>query len=215
MRMLLMTCGAMAVLAACEQMPGLQRGAGEDRASASIALALEVPDALDWGEVASIRMSVANEGDGAARNLRIELFLPTWLEFSSVDPVGTEVALLSTGEETRLSYIIGDPPLGPGDERTILQRVRVPPRGMAAGQAGVEPSIVPQNRTLRARLVDAQGRTLGGELRTTMPFRGVGPAAPAPPTQPPAGAARPDTLPPTQQTRPQVPPPPDTTSAHR
>jgi hypothetical protein len=213
MRALLVTCGAAVLLTACEQIPGLQRGGAVDHDGAQLALALEVPDALDWGEMASIRMTVANEGGAASRDVRIELFLPPWLEFSAVDPVGTEVALLASGEETRLAYGIGDPPLAPGETRAIVQRVRVPPRSTAFGPARdtvIEPSLVPQNRTLRARLVTADGRALGSELRTTLPFRGVGPATPTAPATPPAGAATPprDTLvPPPQQTQPQVPPP--------
>lgn len=207
MRSGLMACLAAAVvLPACDEMRGLQRGtAAGERDDSQVAVAVEVPDLLDWGEAAAIRMTVTNEGSTPSRELRMELFLPPWLEFTGVDPVGTEVALLSGGDETRLSYTIADPPLGPGEAHTFVQRVRVQPRATltaTGNDVGVASPLVPRDRTLRVRLVAPDGHVLGTELRVTLPFRGAGSAPPPPPRaipDPPsedtARALRADTLP--------------------
>jgi hypothetical protein len=206
MRALLVVCGVAVALAACDQLPRFDRApATVEREDAGLTLALDVPDVFDWGEVSTIRMTVANEGGAPSRPVRVELFLPVWLEFSSVEPVGTEVAMMSSADEMRLAYAIADPPLASGESRTIVQRVRVPPRtvGLARPTTDtvVDSPLVPHERVLRARLVAPDGRVLGTEMRTTLPFRGAA-FPPAPPVQIPPPPEPRDTLP----LRPPVPP---------
>jgi hypothetical protein len=182
MRSLLLLGGLALIAAACDGIPQFSRTeAGPDP---RLALSLDVSEELDWGGVSSIRLTLSNDGETVSENAHVELYLPSWLEFSSVEPEGTEVALLSASPETRLAYRLGDPALEPGETRTIVQRVRVPPRDATAGpstdaqQGGAEATPdarppVPANRTLRARLVSPSGEQLGAEVRTAMPFRGA------------------------------------------
>lgn len=191
---LLVGCLA-AVTAACNDMPGIGRA---ERADDRLSLALDVTDMLDWGGVSSIRLTLTNQGNAPSRDIHAELYVPSWLEFSSVEPEGTEVSLLRSGAETRLTYRLGDPPLQPGETRSVVQRVRVPPRrgvDTAAAEtpasdppdtARAGPEAVPSNRAMRARLVTSTGEALGAEVQTVMPFRG---AADAGALQPGAGTA--------------------------
>lgn len=114
-----------------------------EEADPALSLSLEMSDVLDWGGVSAVRLTLTNQGDVPASDVDVELYFPSWLAFSSVEPSNTEVSLLSTGGETRLTYGLGDPPLQPGETRTIVQNVRVPPQGaadvsgaVAAGTAG-------------------------------------------------------------------------------
>jgi hypothetical protein len=81
-------------------------------------------------------------------------------------------------------YRLGDPALQPGESRTIVQRVRVPPRRgtAAANQASARNAAdsmadgleqIPTDRVLRARLVSPEGEEVGAEVRTVMSFRGA------------------------------------------
>jgi hypothetical protein len=174
--------GALAIMtAACDAIPG----GGAQQAEPRLSLSLDVSSVLDWGAVSDIQLTLSNQGNATSRRVHVELYLPSWLEFSSVDPEGTEVSLLRSGRETRLMYRLGDPALQPGETRTVVQRVRVPPRGgprtsaapqssdtsAAASQAATQ--SVPSDRTLRARLVSPEGEELGAELRTIVPFAGA------------------------------------------
>jgi hypothetical protein len=180
MRSLLLVVGLGIITGACDVL----QGGRTEEAEPSLALALDVTEILDWGGVSSVRLTLSNQGNATSRTMHVQLYLPSWLEFSSVEPEGTEVSLTRTGQETRLMYRLGEPALQPGETRTVVQRVRVPPRGVAqpaipaiADSAGntVEDSRqpIPNNRVLRARLVSPDGVELGAELRTIMPFRGA------------------------------------------
>lgn len=185
--------GCLSVVAtSCDAMPDIRRA---DRTEPRLSLSLEVAEVLDWGGVSNIRLTLTNQGNAPDSDINVELYVPSWLEFSSVEPAGTEVSLLSEGEETRLTYRLGEPALQPGETRNVVQRVRVPPRapgvGAAATDAAAPPadadtavaaeSPVPANRVLRARLVSSTGEALGAEVRTIVPFRGADDSAALPP----------------------------------
>jgi hypothetical protein len=196
MRSLMLVAGLGLVVGACDVI----QGGRADEDEPDLALALDVGEILDWGGVSSIQLTLSNQGTATSRTMHVQLYLPSWLEYSSVEPEGTEVSLARTGQETRLVYRLGEPALQPGETRTVVQRVRVPPRGVAqAADPALTDSTanafpdnrqaVPNNRVLRARLVSPDGVELGAELRTVMPFRGAdnrqavpaggtGPAAP-------------------------------------
>ena len=181
MRALLLVGGLAVATAACDAFPRADRSLVADP---RLALSLDMSDVLDWGAVSSVQLTLTNQGDAAAPRTHVELYLPAWLEFASVDPEGVEVTVLRSGHETRLMYRLGDPALQPGESRTVVQRVRVPPR---RGSAAATPAPartagdsiadgleqVPGDRVLRARLVSPDGEEVGAEVRTVMPFRGA------------------------------------------
>lgn len=180
---------------ACDAFP---RGGGERDAEPNLVLNLNVADILDWGSVSEVQLTLSNQGNATGRSAHVELYVPSWLEFSSVEPEGTEVSVLRSGGETRLVYRLGVPALQPGESRTVVQRVRVPPRtgavpsvparaDSAAGAPG-EAVAVPRDRTLRARLVSPEGDALGSEMSTTMQFAGADSRAAPMPTQGTPGA---------------------------
>lgn len=181
MRALLLVCGLAVLTAACDVFPRTDRSQATDP---RLALSLDMADVLDWGAVSSVQLTLTNQGEDAAPRTHVELYLPVWLEFTSVEPEGMEVTLLRSGEQTRLMYRLGDPALQPGESRTVVQRVRVPPRrGGAAAMPPTAPAAadatidgleqVPVDRVLRARLVAPDGEEVGAEVRTVMPFRGA------------------------------------------
>lgn len=179
MRALLLVCGLAALTAACDAFPRADRS---EEADPRLSLSLDMTDVLDWGGVGSIRLTLANQGDAPSPLTHVELYLPSWLEFSSVEPEATEVSLLRSGQETRLMYRLGDPALQPGESRTVVQRVRVPPQGDTAAATRAPNAAdsvagglgqAPTNRVLRARLVSPEGEVFGAEVRTVMPFRGA------------------------------------------
>jgi hypothetical protein len=196
MRSLLLVVGLGLTVGACDIIQGGRTAVDEP----NLALALDVGEILDWGGVSSIQLTLSNQGNATSRTMHVQLYLPSWLEYSSVEPEGTEVSLTRTGQETRLVYRLGEPALQPGESRTVVQRVRVPPRGVAqaADPASTDSAAdtvsdnrqaVPNNRVLRARLVSPDGVELGAELRTIMPFRGAdnSQAVPAAGSAPAAG----------------------------
>jgi hypothetical protein len=194
MRALLLVGGLAVMAASCDQLPDFRAG---DVDAARLSLSLDVTEVLDWGGVSSVRLALTNDGDGPSRGVHVELYFPSWLEFSSVEPPGTEVSLLSADPETRLTYRLGDPALRPGETRTIVQRIRVPPREAPrmepdpqedADTIAVNGQPVPANRVLRARLVSPGGEQLGAEVRTVMPFRGAASVSPPPARADTAGA---------------------------
>ncbi|MGH7464571.1 MAG: hypothetical protein ACREK1_05305, partial [Longimicrobiales bacterium] len=179
MRAVVLVGGLAVWIAGCDALP---RADGSQDAAPRLSLSLDMSDVLDWGGVSSIQLTLTNNGNATSRRTHVELYLPSWLEFTSVEPANTEVSLLQSGQETRLRYRLGDPALQPGESRTVVQRVRVPPRRGTAVQTGAQtaddttaepPEQVPANRLLRARLVSPEGEELGAEVRTVMPFRGA------------------------------------------
>jgi hypothetical protein len=156
--------------AACDAFPRLDRS---EEADPRLTLSLDMSDVLDWGDVSNIQLTLTNQGDAPSPKAHVELYLPAWLEFSSVEPERTEVSLLRSGAETRLMYRLGDPALQPGESRTVIQRVRVPPQTGTAGTLAGGLRQAPADRVLRARLVSPEGEEFGAEVRTVMPFRGA------------------------------------------
>lgn len=184
--------GALALTtAACDAFP---RAGGERDAEPNLVLNLNVANILDWGSVSEVQLTLSNQGNATGRSAHVELYVPSWLEFTSVEPEGTEVSVLQSGGETRLVYRLGVPALQPGESRTVVQRVRVPPRtgavesvparaDSATGVPAQATVAVPRDRTLRARLVSPEGDALGSEMSTTMQFAGADNRAAAPPAQ--------------------------------
>jgi hypothetical protein len=184
----LATSVALTGLIACERVNRSE----DDDAPAMLTLRVETPEALDWGGSGTLRLTLANEGDVPAEGGFVEVHVPDWLEFGTVEPAGTEVTVMSGDEETRLTYRLTDT-IPAGDARIVIQHLRVV---YAPGpQVPVTDSIEtiqlgPPNQLVRARLLTAAGEPLGAEVQTTLHF--VGYAGPLPPrhTMP---AAAPDT----------------------
>jgi hypothetical protein len=199
MRGLTLLALAAVAVTSCDQVRSLMGGTEREP---QLAFSLEMSDVLDWGGISSVVLTLTNQDSVPAGNIDVEFYFPSWMEFSSVEPANTEVTMLSTGGETRLTYGLGEPPLQPGETRTIVQSVRVPPRGdvadvappaaplaaadtavvadtavaadtTAAAGAAADSAAVPTNRTMRARLVSRDGSQLGAEVRALMPFRGA------------------------------------------
>lgn len=176
----LLTLATVVTLAACELMEDWRGRKASERDE--LALSLEAPGVLDWGQAGVVRLSLGNQGDSAVSGVRVELYIPDWMDFGRVEPAGTEVTMVSgTGEGTRLSYRIADPPLQPGETRTVIQRVSVPaaPAGEGEGDDTTRPAPPPPaGRILRARLVRENGEVLGAEVISEIPFRGAEPLSP-------------------------------------
>lgn len=191
MRYAALAAGLVVALFGCEYIDRGGENADADRER--LALSLEAPGTLDWGEEGTVRLTVENRSDATVEeDVRAELYLPSWLEVGSMEPEGTEVTMVTGEGTTRLSYPVTAPALPAGDGRTIVQHVRVPPR-LGAGEPGADSATetaadpgadasrdtltaarrAPANRTIRARLVRDDGTVLGGEVRTQLPFRGA------------------------------------------
>lgn len=200
MRGLILLASMAGVVTSCDRVRSL---IGEKEREPQLAFSLEMSDVLDWGGISDVVLTLTNQDTVPVGDIDVEFYFPSWMEFSSVEPPHTEVTMLSTGGETRLSYGLGEPPLEPGETRTIVQSVRVPPRDrvadvappatslapsdtsgpadttvaadtvVVADRAAAAAEAVPTNRTLRARLVSRDGAQLGAEIRTLMPFRGA------------------------------------------
>jgi hypothetical protein len=196
MRGLIPLALATVIVTSCDRVRSMMGGS---EAEPQLAFSLEMSDVLDWGGVSDVVLTLTNQDTVPVENIDVELYFPSWLSFSSVEPASTEVSMLSTEGETRLAYGLGEPPLQPGETRRIVQSVRVPQRGEAMGvptgaavaapaaapvdtgavadtaavSAPEDEDQVPANRMLRARLVAGDGRQLGAEVRTLMPFRGA------------------------------------------
>jgi hypothetical protein len=194
MRALTMIAAAALVVgqAGCDR---IERRSG-DTDGGRLVLSLQAPEVLDWGGQGTIRLALENEGNTVAEGTRVELHLPAWIEFGSVEPAGTEVTLLSDSAGTRLSY--GTAALQPGERRLVLQHIRVPdPDRPAAPSAAPTRSPMapvgdtvaptrppPTDRVVRARLVSEDGDIVGAEVQAVLAFRG----APDPPAASPGSA---------------------------
>ncbi|HSJ06517.1 MAG TPA: hypothetical protein VK936_07440 [Longimicrobiales bacterium] len=160
----------------------IERRSG-DAEGQRLVLSLQAPEVLDWGGQGTVRLALRNDGDSATV-ARVELHLPPWIEFGSVEPAGTEVTLLSEAEGTRLSYTTA--PLQPGEQWQVLQHIRVPDPdrpGPSAAPARSPMAPVadttaptrppPTNRVVRARLVSEDGNVRGAEVQAVLAFRGA------------------------------------------
>jgi len=176
---------AAALTSACER----RERAGEEGAEPLLTLRVETPEALDWGGSGILRLTLTNEGDAVAEGGIVEVYVPDWLEFGSVEPPGTAVTVVSGDAETSLQYQLTDS-LPPGESRVIVQHLRVLQRPAApAVQDSIETvQIAPSNQLVRARLLTASGEAVGVEVQATLNF--VGSSGPIPPT----GDTVPDTV---------------------
>jgi hypothetical protein len=177
----------------CDQ---LDRRSGRETGG-RLVLSLQAPEVLDWGAQGTIRLALENQGGSATPGARIELYLPGWIEFGSVDPPGTEVTLLSDTAGTRLSYRTTEP-LQPGERRMVQQHIRVPDpdRVAAAAAAPRAPAVpggdtltpaarpAPTDRVVRARLLSPDGDIVGAEVQAVLAFRGAAPVPAAPFAEP-------------------------------
>ncbi|HEX6066896.1 MAG TPA: hypothetical protein VFZ04_21820 [Longimicrobiales bacterium] len=120
-----------------------------------LALGLQAPGALRPGDEGVLRLTLTNNTDTAVANVRLELIVPEWVE--PMPPRAGErpvtMSALENGS-TVFSYGVTDAPLTPGQLQTVDQRIRVPAAGsLSRGNA-------PWTRTVRARLLAANGNTL-------------------------------------------------------
>ena len=120
-----------------------------------LALGLQAPGALGPGAEGTIRLTLTNNTDTAVSNVRLELIVPDWVDPMPPRPGERPVTMsaLDNGS-TVFSYGAADAPLTPGQLQTVEQRIRVP----AAGS--VTRGNAPWTRTIRARLLAANGNTL-------------------------------------------------------
>jgi hypothetical protein len=162
--------GLLLLVSACEMMDRVRGSAADTGGTGGITLNLETPGAVRAGEEAVFRLSVLNRGDTAITHMQAELFLPAWLQPLPPTQEGIVVTMVASGEGTRLSYRIADPPLQPGESRTVAQPVRVPPEHWE----GVD---ISPSRTVRAWLSDARGQPLGVEVTSDIVVEGLQPAA--------------------------------------
>ena len=187
--------------AACER----NEGGEDDDTAPLLTLRVETPEALDWGGSGILRLTLTNEGDEPAAGGIVQVYVPDWLEFGSVEPPGTAVTVVSGDAETSLQYQLTDS-LAPGDSRVIVQHLRVLERPVppSMGDSVETVQIAPTNQRVRARLLTASGEALGVEVQADLNFVGwSGPVPPAGDTVPDTTSAGPDTVPPPQDTVPQ------------
>lgn len=155
MRRLIILAVAAVVVTACDQVRSLMGGTEREP---QLAFSLEMSDVLDWGGISDVVLTLTNQDTVPAGDIDVEFYFPSWMEFSSVQPSDTEVTMLSTGGETRLTYGLGEPPLEPGETRTIVQSVRVPTRDrvtdvaspVAPAGPGAAPRAAPTDTTTSA-----------------------------------------------------------------
>jgi hypothetical protein len=148
-----------------------------------ITLGLHTPGALAPGEVGIIRVSLTNRGDTLAHGMRVELFVPEWMEPMPPRVGDPEVTMSALDEvHTRFAYPMRDS-LPAGETRNFDQRVRVAPPAEDGG--------LTWSRVVRARLLTAAGNPLAeiesevGVQRGEVTDADTGPAAaPAVPAQP-------------------------------
>jgi hypothetical protein len=204
---------------ACER-----RDAAEAEAEVEprLTLAIETPEALHWGGTGVLRVTLANEGDTTAEGGIVEVHVPEWLEFGTVEPPGTAVTVVGGDVETRLLYQLSDS-MQPGERRTIMQHLRVhrPPSAAPPDTGAVETvELPPTNQVVRARLLRPSGEPAGIEVQATLQFvTAPGDTVRRRDTLPPARPFAPpgDTFPPgdTSARTPPRPPPADTTPGER
>jgi hypothetical protein len=177
---------------ACDEVDRWRAERGDE--SGRLSLSLEAPETLDWGGSGTIRVALQNQGGSATEGATVEVHLPAWLEFGSVEPAGTEVTLVSGTDGTRLSYRL-TAPLEAGERREVVQHVRVPGDGAATVARTPSPTPrpaadtppgdtapydttsatrpPPTDRVISARLISAAGNVLGAEVHAVLSFRGA------------------------------------------
>jgi hypothetical protein len=183
--------------AACDEVNRWRAERDDD--AGRLSLSLEAPETLDWGGTGTIRVALQNQGGSATEGATVEVHLPAWLQFGSVEPAGTEVTLLAGTDGTRLSYRL-TAPLEAGERREVVQHVRVPadgaapvaqtpsptpgrtadtspgraqPGDLAPGDTAAVTRPPPSDRVIRARLISATGQVVGAEVHAVLSFRGA------------------------------------------
>jgi hypothetical protein len=169
--------------------------------SGRLSLSLEAPETLDWGRTGTIRVALQNQGGSTTDGATVEVQLPAWLEFGSVEPSGTEVTLVAGTDGTRLLYRL-TAPMEAGERREVVQHVRVtgddaptvaqtpsppptprtetetppgriPPGDTAPDDTAAATRPPPPDRVIRARLISATGEAMGAEVHAVLSFRGA------------------------------------------
>ena len=175
---------------ACDR---LRQQAVEEPADPVLTLTVATPEVLTWGGSGQLHLTLANEGTATAAGGIVEVFVPAWLEFGTVEPAGTAVTVVSGDSETTLRYQLTDS-LAPGDSRLITQHLRVLPRAVApsASDSMEIVDVEPPHQIVRARLLSRAGEPVGVEVQATLNFV-AGSASPPRDTLPVRPAARRDT----------------------
>ena len=128
-----------------------------------LALGLQTPGLLRPGDEGALRLTLTNHTDTVVSAIRLELIVPGWAE--AMPPrVGERPVTMAAMEDgsTLFSYQMADMPLDPKGVQTVEQRIRVPASSIPSR------GEVPWTRTVRARLVDGNGRALAEVLSELM-----------------------------------------------
>lgn len=151
----------------------LDRQAQEQPVKPVLTLKVATPEVLYWGGSGMLHLTLTNEGEAMAAGGIVEVFVPAWLEFGTVEPVGTAVTVVSGDAETTLRYQLTDS-LAPGDSRLITQHLRVLPRSVtpSANDSIDTMEIEPSNQLVRARLLTPSGEAIGVEVQAALNFVG-------------------------------------------
>jgi hypothetical protein len=138
-----------------------------------LTLGLQTPGVLRPGDEGLLRLSVTNRGAAAAADVRVELFVPGWVEPLPPRAGDREVGMAAVEGGTRFVYRLHDTPVGPGETEVVEQRIRVPAMGPLT--EGAEP----WSRVVRARLLDAGDQPLA-EVASEISLEGVAQSASSP-----------------------------------
>ena len=154
---------------------------GEERAVAAdsagvrsevggMVLSLNAPGFLRPGQEGDVRFSILNRSDTTIAGVRAVLFLPGWMVPDPPERAGMPVTMVAADAGTRLTYPIGEPPLQPGESRSIIQGIRTSaPAGNAAA--------LPLSGAVRAWLVNPRGENLGAEIQSEVALNSSAPDA--------------------------------------
>ena len=162
-------CGALALVAACD-VDKLRSRFGTTTtdtvvapAGSGLALGLQSPPLLRAGQEGVLRLSLTNQTDTVVSQVRLELIVPAWAEplAPRVGERPVTMAALETGS-TQFSYRLDDAPLNPNQVQTVTQRIRVTPASALTTRGNAV-----WTRTVRARLLSSDGRTLA-EVQTDL-----------------------------------------------
>lgn len=125
-----------------------------DMAGTGLMLGLQSSGMLRAGQEGVLRVSVTNRSDTIARDIRLELVVPEWIEPMTPRPGEREVTMAALDDgRTRFAYSMADTPIEPGLTEHVDQRFRV------AG-AGMDSVPAYRSRIVQARLLDVHGEPL-------------------------------------------------------
>ena len=187
-------CAALVLFSACDTVERVRSRFGAattdtvvTATGSGLALGLQSPPMLRAGQEGVLRLSLTNQTDTVVSQVRLELMVPVWAEPLAPRPGERPVTMsaLETGS-TQFSYRLADAPLNPNQVQTIDQRIRVAPSSSMTTQ-----SNAPWTRTVRARLLSSDGRTLA-EVQTDLGVDSAGTLSSSPPAPqgPPARRER-------------------------